>query len=169
MIELTGPEELVQAVRRLKEAGYARLDAYSPFPVEGLEEALGAATGKVAFFTLLGGLAGGVGGYFMQWYSAAVDYPLNVGGRPFHSAPSFIPITFELMILGAALAAVISMLLLNGFPTLYHPVFNVARFPEASQNSFFVCVQADDPHFDKDATRRQLAAIAGREVYDVEA
>jgi hypothetical protein len=168
MIEFTDPDSLVSAARRLKAAGYRHLDAYTPFPVEGLGEELGTKSQPVALITLLGGIAGGVTGYFMQWYSAVVDYPINVGGRPFHSAPSFIPITFELTILFAAIAAVFGQLLLNGLPRPYHPVFNVPRFLRASQDRFFLCVEAQDPQFDRERTRQLLAEIAGGEVLDVD-
>jgi hypothetical protein len=169
MAELAGPSELVAAAQRVRAAGYERIDAYSPFPVEGLDDALGARSKGVALATLLGGLVGGGGGYFMQWYSAVVDYPLDVGGRPLHSAPSFVPITFELTILAAAFSAVLAMLALNGLPRPHHPVFAVPAFRRASCDRFFLCIDADDPCFDAETTRRLLEQVAGGEVYDVEA
>jgi hypothetical protein len=111
---------------------------------------------------------GGVGGYFLQYWIAAVDYPLNVGGRPFHSWPAFIPVTFELTILVAALVAVLGMLALNGLPMPYHPVFNVAHFERATRNGFFLCIEATDPRFDRDEIRRFLEGVKAREVCDVE-
>jgi hypothetical protein len=143
------------------------MDAYTPFPVEGLVEAMGHRRTWIPMFVLLGGAAGGAGGYFMQWYALAVDYPLNIGGRPFHSWPSFVPITFELTVLGAAIAAVLSMLALNRLPQPYHPVFNVPEFERASTDRFFLCLEASDPKFDHARTRQfmeQLRPIAVREV-----
>jgi hypothetical protein len=168
LAEFNTPDELLAATRRAREAGYQQMDAYTPFPVEGLAEALGFQRTGLAFLVLLGGIVGGVGGYVMQYWMAAIDYPLNVGGRPLHSWPSFIPVTFELTILVAALAAVLGMLALNGLPMPYHPLFNVPRFELATRNSFFLCIEARDSKFDRDETRRFLESVKAREVSDVE-
>ena len=143
MAEFRTPEELLDAARKAREAGYRRIEAYSPFPVEGLAEATGMKRNWVPPIVLAGGLAGGIGGYFMQWYSAVVSYPINSGGRPPHSWPEFIPVTFELTVLIAALAGVLGMLFLNGLPRLTHPVFNVREFDLASRNRFFLCLRGD--------------------------
>lgn len=159
LAEFATADALIDAARRAREAGYRKVEAYSPFAVEGLDEAVGAEPDHVALITLLGGIAGAVGAYFMQWYSAVIDYPIVSGGRPFHSWPSFIPITFELTILGAALAAVLAMLILNGLPQLYHPLFNVPDFDLASRNRFFLCLPAGDAQFDADKAKRFLESL----------
>ena len=168
LAEFTTPDELLAATRRAYEAGYRRMDAYTPFPIEGLAAALGFQRTRLPLIVLLGGIVGGLGGYLMQYWIAAIDYPLNIGGRPFNSWPAFIPVTFELTILVAALAAVLGLLVLNGLPMPYHPLFNVPRFELATRNGFFLCIEARDPQFDRDATRRFLASVKAREVYDVE-
>ena len=139
---------MLEAARRAHAGGYRQMDAYSPFPVEGLAEAIGFHRTRLPLIVLLGGIAGGVGGYLLQYYTAVIDYPLNVGGRPLHSWPSFIPVTFETTVLIAALAAVLGMLALNGLPRPYHPVFNVPRFEMASRNLFFLCIESTDALFD---------------------
>jgi len=168
LAEFNTPDELLAATRGARQAGYRQMDAYTPFPVEGLAEALGFQRTGLPFLVLLGGIVGGIGGYLMQYWIAAIDYPLNVGGRPLHSWPSFIPVTFELTILVAALAAVLGMLALNGLPMPYHPLFNVPRFALVTRNSFFLCIEARDPKFDRDETRRFLESVKAREVSDVE-
>jgi hypothetical protein len=151
--EFESAEDLLEAAHATREAGYRRTDAYAPFPVHGLADALGARATRLPLIVLLGGICGGVLGYLMQYFMAAVDYPLNIGGRAPHSWPSFIPVTFELTILGAALSAVLGMLALNGLPRPHHPLFNVPEFSLASQNRFFLCIEATDPMFDvADAT-----------------
>lgn len=146
LAEFATPERLLEATRKARAAGYARVEAYSPFPIEGLAEATGMRRNWVPPIVLGGGLVGCIGGYFMQWYSAVISYPINSGGRPPHSWPLFIPVTFELTVLVAALAGFAGMLLLNGLPRLTHPVFNVAEFDLASRNRFFLCVRAEDAH-----------------------
>jgi len=168
LAEFDTSDELLAATRRAREAGYRQMDAYTPFPIEGLAEALGFHRTRLPLIVLLGGIVGGVGGYLMQYWIAAIDYPLNIGGRPLHSWPAFIPVTFELTILGAALAAVLGMLVLNGLPTPYHPLFHVPRFALVTRNCFFLCIEARDPQFDRDETRRFLASVKAREVSDVE-
>lgn len=169
MAELDSAEALLAAVQRARAAGYARIEAYSPFPVEGLAEALGFTPSRVAFWTLVGGIAGGVGGYFLQWYTAVIDYPINVGGRPLHSWPEFIPSTFEMTVLFAALAAVVAMLLGNGLPRLNHPVFDAPDFDFATRNRFFLCLCAGDAAFEATAARRFLDELKPIRVVEVAA
>jgi hypothetical protein len=168
MAEFASPSDLVDAAQRAHAEGYRRMDAYSPFPVHGLAEAIGFTRTRVPLLVFLGGLAGCVGGYYLQYWISAIDYPLNVGGRPFHSWPAFIPVTFELTILVAALAAVLGMLALNGLPRPYHPVFNVPAFELATRNRFFLCIEAADPRFDGSQTRRFLESLKPQAVFEVE-
>jgi hypothetical protein len=168
MAEFTTPEELLAAAHRAREEGYRHMDAYSPFPVEGLAEALGFHHTRLPLIVLIGGIVGAIGGYLLQYYAAVVAYPINVGGRPFHSWPSFLPVTFETTILVAALSAVLGMLALNGLPMPYHPVFHVPRFALATRDRFFLCIEATDPKFERDGTRRFLERSQPREVSEVE-
>lgn len=167
MAEFEEHEQLLEAARRAYADGYRRMDAYSPFPIEGLAEAIGRGYTSVPLFTLLGGIAGGLGAYFMEWYSMGKLYPLNVGGRPLNSWPNFIPVTFELTILIAALSALISMLVLNKLPEPHHPVFNVPEFRRASIDRFFLCIETRDPHFDSQQTRRFLENLNTTSVLEV--
>ncbi len=167
MAEFRTADALLDAAKRAREAGYEEVEAYAPYPVEGIAEAVGFRRSRVPLFTLLGGLAGGAGGYFLQWYSAVIDYPINVAGRPLHSWPSFIPPTFELTILGAALAAVIGMLAANGLPRLRHPVFNVPDFEQVTRNRFFLCLLARDPNFDAQRSREFLDGLQPMAVNEV--
>jgi hypothetical protein len=167
MAEFETPEDLLEAAHHAYADGYRCMDAYSPFPVEGLAEAIGSHRTHLPLVVLLGGIAGGLGGYLLQYYISVIDYPLNVGGRPFHSWPAFIPVTFEMTVLIAALSAVLGMLALNGLPRPYHPVFNVPRFDLASRNLFFLCIEATDPRFDAERTRQFLASLRSRQVHEV--
>jgi hypothetical protein len=168
MAEFTEPNELIAAVRHTHEAGYRHIDAYSPYPIEELTEALDLHRNRLPLIVLIGGIIGGLAGYALQYWAATTAYPLNVGGRPFHSWPAFIPITFETTVLCAALFAVLGMLALNGLPMPYHPVFNVPRFALASRDRFFLCIEATDPLFDRDGTRRFLERLVPRTVSEVE-
>ena len=159
MAEFASADELLAAARAARAAGYRQAEAYAPFPVEGLAEALGFRRNAIAPLTFAGALAGGAGGYFLQWYTAVVDYAINVGGRPAHSWPMFVPVTFELTILGGAVAAVLALFLGNGLPNLYHPVFNAPDFDLAMRNRFFLCLREDDPAFDADAAMRLLDGL----------
>src|SRR5687768_13396066 len=161
------PNHLVAAAHRAYQEGYRRMDAYSPLPIEELHVAIGFHHTRLPLIVLIGGMVGCVGGYLLQWWASAVAYPLNVGGRPFHSWPAFIPVTFECTILGAALSAVFGMLALNGLPQPYHPVFNVPRFALASRNRFFLCIEARDAKFDLAHTRAFLETLEPREVSTV--
>lgn len=169
MAEFDSAAALLAAVRRVREAGYRRIDAYSPFPIEELAEALEFHDSRVRVIILIGGIVGAVTGYLMQWWMAAVDYPINVGGRPYNSWQAFIPIIFELMVLFAAISGLVGMLALNGLPMPYHPVFNVLAFDRATRDRFFLCVQARDPRFDLEATRRFLESLQPIGVFDVPA
>jgi hypothetical protein len=166
--EFASAEDLLDAANAVREAGYTRTDAYAPFPVHGLADALGARPTRLALVVLVGGVIGGVGGYLMQYWISAVDYPMNIGGRPPHSWPAFIPVTFELTILGAALSAVLGMLALNGLPRPYHPLFGVPEFNLASQNRFFLCIEADDKKFDPASAAEFLQKIGSTHVQVVE-
>ncbi len=168
MAEFDNPTALVAAARRTHEAGYRRFDAYTPFPIEELHEALGVHHTRVPLIVLIGGILGGLSGYGLEYWVSAIAYPLNIGGRPFHSWPAFIPVTFEMTVLGAALAALLGMILMNGLPMPYHPLFNVPRFELASRDRFFLCIEAADPKFDLEATRGFLESFDPREVTDVE-
>jgi hypothetical protein len=164
LAEFNDPTALVEAARRTRAEGYRRIDGFSPFPLEELAEALGARRTRLPLIVLIGGLIGGLGGYFMQWYSSVMDYPMNIGGRPYHSWPSFIPVTFELTVLCAAFAAVLGMLALNGLPMPYHPVFNIDRFALATRNQFFLLIEARDPLFELEKTQAFLQGLGAREV-----
>ena len=159
MAEFETPEEIVNAAQRAYDEGYRRMDAYSPMPVEGLADALGFHKTRVPLLVLIGGMAGCFGGFYLQYWCNGIGYPLNVGGRPLNSWPMFIPITFELTVLCAALTAVFGMLALNGLPQPYHPVFNVPRFAMASRNRFFLCIESRDPKFDREKTREFLESL----------
>jgi hypothetical protein len=167
MAEFDNPTDLVAAARRAREAGYHRMDAYSPFPIEQLSDALGHHHDRLPLLVLIGGIVGGAAGFLLQYYAAVIDYPLNVGGRPLFSWPSFIPVTFEMTILVASIVAVLGMLGLNGLPMPYHPVFNVERFVNATRNRFFLCIESTDPLFDKQATSSFLESLQPREVSEV--
>ncbi len=166
--EFENSEGLLAAARRTYEEGYRRMDAYSPLPIEGLAEAIGIRRTRIPLIVLLGGLTGCVGGFFLQYWIAVLDYPINVGGRPLNSWPSFIPVTFELTILLAAFSAVIGLFAVCRLPRPNHPVFNVPQFEMASQNRFFLCIESRDPRFDSERTRRFLASLRPQGVYDVE-
>ncbi len=165
--EFETPAALIAAARRVREAGYRRVEAYVPFVVEGLDEALGLGRTWIPTIVLAGALIGAAGGYFMEWYAMGIWYPLDVGGRPLNSWPLFIPITFELAVLVGGLSAVIGMLALNGLPMPYHPLFNVPRFARATQDRFFLAVEARDARFDRRRTAELLLALEATEVSEV--
>jgi hypothetical protein len=168
LAEFDTPDALVAATRQAHAKGFRRMDAYSPFPIEELSEALGLRKTKLPLLVLIGGILGGATGFLMQWYSSVVAYPMNVGGRPLNSWPAFLVVTFELTILGAALFAVLGMLALNGLPMPYHPVFNVPGFALATRDRFFLCVEATDPLFDRAGTAEFLRGLQPRAVSEVE-
>ncbi|MDB5339604.1 MAG: hypothetical protein JWN70_5223 [Planctomycetaceae bacterium] len=161
------PEALRAAASQAYAHGYRRMEAYSPFPVESLATALGHPRSRLPILTLVGGVLGGVSGYGMLYYASVISYPMNVGGRPLHSWPSFIPITFELTILGAALFTVFGMLALSGLPMPYHALFNVPEFKRASRDQFFLCIQSIDPQFDINQTAAFLKECRALAVHEV--
>ncbi len=168
MAEFTSPEALLAACRGAYAEGFRQMDAYTPFPIEGLGESIGFHRTKVPLIVLIGGILGCLGGFYLQYWVAVIDYPINVGGRPLNSWPSFIPVTFELTILIAALFAFFGLLALNKLPMPYHPVFNVPSFELASRNRFFLCIEAIDPKFDLEQTGRFLESTGAQGVHEVE-
>jgi hypothetical protein len=167
LAEFDNPTDLVNAARQAHAAGYRKMDAYTPFPIEELNEALGLGRTWVPAIVLLGGITGALLGYFLQYYISVIDYPLNIGGRPLHSWPAFIVVTFELTILCAGLFAVLGMLALNGLPMPYHPVFNAPRFALATRDRFFLCIEAGDSMFNRDETWRFFDRLGPRSVSEV--
>ena len=167
--EFENAEAVAEVLGRLRAAGWRRLDAFTPYPSETVTDALGSRRSLVPLLALLGGLAGAAGGFLLQYYAEAVAYPIVTGGMPPNAAswPAFIPITFELAILGAALTAAVSMFVLNRLPQPYHPVFNVPEYVRGSQDHFFVLVEARDPHFRVRETRLLLLGLGARQVSDV--
>lgn len=168
LAEFKSADDLLGAAKCVYAEGYRDIDAYSPFPVEGLSEAIGFRGNRVPLFVLLGGILGGAGGYFLQYYSAVFDYPINSGGRPLHSWPAFIPVTFELAVLVAAFAALFGMLILNGLPRLSHPVFNARDFDLATRNRFFLCIKSADPQFTQAETKQLLKSLEPLTISEVE-
>ena len=168
MAEFENPTDLVAAARKVYSLGYRRINGYSPYPIEELSEAIGFTHTKLPLIVFIGGLLGGLGGFFMQYYIAAMDYPINVGGKPTNSWPAFIPITFEMTVLCAAFAAVLGMLVLNKLPQPYHPVFNVPSFALATRDRFFLAVEANDAKFDHAKVVDLLKSLGAVEVTDVE-
>ena len=168
LAEFSQPDVLVAAAKRAR-VDYRDIDAYAPYSVEGLPEALGFKRDRMPLFALLGGLVGGAGAYFLQWYTAVIDYPIDSGGRPLHSWPAFIPATFELTVLSAALALFFGLWIANGLPKLHHPVFNARDFDLASRNRFFLAIRASDPRFELVRTRDFLLGLAPLRVIEVPA
>jgi hypothetical protein len=168
LAEFHTPAELVAAARKTTHAGYRKVDAYSPFPIEALSEALELHPSKLPMLVLIGGITGLIVGFGLQYWSATIAYPFNIGGRPAFSWPAFIPPTFETTILFAAGTAVFGLLALNGLPQPYHPVFNVPSFALASRDRFFLCIEASDPKFDRAGTRAFLGGLGATEVSEVE-
>ena len=167
MGEFETPEAILHAARKAREAGYRHITAYTPIPVEGLAQIIGFRWTAVPLITLLGGLAGGLSGFAMEYWMSAMSYPINVGGRPLNSWPAFIPVTFELTILGASLSAVFGMLALNRLPQPYHPVFNVERFSLASTDRFFLCIESRDPKFHLAESAKFLQSVSAQHVSEV--
>ena len=165
--EFAGPAELLKAAEQAHAAGYRRMDAYSPYPIEELAEVMGFHKTRMPLVVLIGGIIGCLGGFGMQYYACVYGYPYNVGGRPFNSWPMFIPITFELTILCAALSCVLGMLALNGLPMPYHPLFHVRRFACATKDAFFLCIETADPQFESQHTREFLTSLGALEVTEV--
>ncbi len=167
MAEFDNPTDLLAATERAYRAGYRKMDAYSPYPIEELSDALGFHKTRVPMIVLVGAILGGLSGYLLQYWVSAVSYPINVGGRPFHSWPAFIIVTFEMTILFGGISAVVGMLALNGLPSPYHPVFNNPRFTTVTRDRFFLCIEAADPKFDRVGTGTFLSGLKALDVTEV--
>ena len=167
MAEFDSPTALVEAAEKTHKAGYKKIDAYSPLPIEGLAEAIGFHHDLVPLVTLIGAIVGGTTGYLMQYWINVINYPLNIGGKPYHSWPAFIVVCFEMTVLFGGLAAAFGMLAMNGLPMPYHPLFNVPSFSFASRDKFFLCIEAADPKFDREATYKFLSSLAPRTITEV--
>ena len=168
LAEFDTPAALVAAAKSTYAEGYRQLDTFSPFPIEEAWEAIGHHDRRLSFIVLMGGIIGGLTGYGLQYWVHTITYPVNIGGKPLNSWPQFIPVTFEMTILVAALSAVLGMILLNGLPMPYHPVFNVPRFEHASRDKFFLLVESKDPKFDRQKTAEFLKRLDANEVNEVE-
>ena len=170
LAKFESPESLIKAVGRVYDQGYRQFDAYAPYPVEGLSRAMRLRSSPLPYVILAGGLLGGIGGFFMQTYATVIDLPLNIGGRPLFSWPAYIPITFELTVLIAAIAGVLGLFIVTRFPQPYHPVFNSEDFTaHASQDGFYLDIEARDPRFDLDLTRSFLQELGALEISELEA
>ena len=167
LAEFDDPRTLIEAAKRTREQGYSHIDAFTPFPVEGLHDAIGFHSTKLPVIVLIGGIIGFIAGFGMQWFAQVIHYPLNIGGKPLNAWPAYIPIAFEVTILFASFAAIFGMLALNGLPEPYHPVFNTSRFVFATRDQFFLCIEASDPKFRADDTRKFLQSLNPLEVSDV--
>jgi hypothetical protein len=168
MAEFANPTDLVAAARQTYQAGYRRINGYSPYPIEELSEAIGFTHTSLPLIVFIGGVVGGLGGFLMQYWIEVINYPINVGGKPFNSWPAFIPITFECTVLVAAFSAVLGMLMLNKLPQPYHPVFNAPDFALATRDRFFLVVEANDPKYDHDAVVSLMKSLDATNVSDVE-
>jgi hypothetical protein len=167
MAEFDSTTQIVAAARRTREAGYRKIEAYTPFPIEDLNHALGLHRSLVPYIVLTGGILGALGGFALCYWTSAIAYPMNIGGRPLNSWPAFIPVTYECTILASSLSAVFGMLMLNGLPRPHHPVFNVERFHTASRDRYFLCIESSDPRFDLATTKEFLRSLHPLEVSEV--
>jgi len=167
MAEFDNPTALVEATNRARLQGFRDMDAFTPIPIEELNDALGLRRTRLPRLVLLGGILGGLGGFSLEYWASTIAYPMNIGGRPLNSWPQFIPVTFETTVLGAALTCFIGMWALNKLPMPYHPVFNVPAFDRASRDRFFLCIEATDPRFDVQTTRAFLESLHPVGVSDV--
>jgi len=167
LAEFVHPDALVSAAARVYEEGYRHFEAYSPMPVEGLSDAVGFKRSRMPLVVLIGGVVGCLTGYGMQYFISVIDYPLNIGGRPLNSWPSFVPVIFEMTVLFGALAAVLGMLGMNGLPRPHHPLFGVPQFDRATQDRFFLCIRRTDQLFHERTTREFLQRLGAKEVIDV--
>jgi hypothetical protein len=166
-VQFDSPEAVLHAARAVYAAGYRRVESYTPHAVQGLADALGFRKTGIPLMVLVGGALGALGGYFMLWYANVISYPWNIGGRPPNSWPAYIPITFEMTVLGASLLALLGMLALNGLPQPYHPVFKIPNFELASQTDYFLCIEAGDLHFEKSRTRALLETLNPKAILEV--
>ena len=167
MAEFPSADALLAAASRVRDAGYTKFDTFSPFPIHGMGEAIGFKERSVSKIVLTGGIVGLLAGYSLEYWTSVIAYPLNIGGRPYHSWPMFVPPAFETTILFASISALVGMLALNGLPQPYHPVFNAPRFSRASQDGFFLVIEADDPKFDAAGARGFLSSLQPMEVVEV--
>jgi len=167
LAEFDSPTQILAAARKVRAAGYKNVEAYTPFPIEELSHELGHHHSWVPYICLAGGITGALVGFGLCYWTSVIAYPMNIGGRPLNSWPSFIPVTYECTILFAAFSAVIGMMVLNGLPEPHHPLFNSERFALASRDRYFLCVEAKDPKFDPAATRTFLQGLHASEVSDV--
>jgi len=167
MAEFDNPTDLLKATEQAYSAGYRKMDAYTPYPIEEIAEALGFHKTRVPLVVLIGGILGGMSGYLLQYWISAISYPINIGGRPFNSWPAFVIVTFEMTILFGGISAVVGMLALNGLPMPYHPVFNNPRFSAASRDRFFLCIEASDPKFDRENTAKFLNGLNALDIAEV--
>src|SRR5689334_16596685 len=168
MAEFESPTDLVAAAHKVYSLGYRRINGYSPYPIEELSEAIGFHHTSLPLIVFIGGVIGGLSGFFMQYWIEVINYPINVGGKPYNSWPAFIPITFECTVLVAAFSAVLGMLILNKLPQPYHPVFNAPNFALATRDRFFLVVEASDPKYNHDEVAALLKSLSPMEVVDVE-
>lgn len=168
MAQFSDPETLMDAVKKARTAGYTQMDAYTPFAVEELADTLGNRDDRIPWVVFICGVLGALGGLSLQYYINVIDWPMNVGGRPDFSWPSFIPVTFECGVLGAAIGGVVGMIILNGLPRPYHPVFNVPGFDAATRDKFFLCIESGDPKFDPEKTAEFLKETGAERVEEVE-
>jgi len=166
--EFETADQLLEAADKARHHGFTKMDAYSPFPIHGLSEAIGFRDTKVPWTVFSFGLIGLTAGYTLQWWTAVIDYPMNVGGRPLNSIPAFIPITYESTILFAAFSAAIGMFLYNKLPQPYHPIFNATNFERASQDRFFLAVEITDPKFDQSQFEKITKSVGAVQVSEVE-
>lgn len=168
LAEFDSAQALVDAATSVREAGYTHTDAFSPFPIHAMSQALGIKDRRISKFVLAGGIMGALGGYGLEFWASTIAYPMNIGGRPYHAWVNFIPPAFETTILCAAFTAGLSMIVLNGLPQPYHPVFNAPRFKRATSDGFFLAIESSDPRFNFEETRAFLAGLHAREVVAVE-
>jgi hypothetical protein len=168
LAEFDTPTQLVDAARQVRDEGYTKTDAFSPFPLHEIDEALGIKRSILPYLVFCGAVTGLLTGIGLQVFVHYIDYPLNIGGRPYISIPSFVPPSYELTILFAGFTAVFGMLFLNGLPRPYHPVFNVERFALATREKFFLIIEAEDPKFDYEETRSFMESLDAQEVFDVD-
>lgn len=165
--EFDREEDLIEAITALKVRGYDRIEAFTPYPVKELAQLLHPRARLIPFFVLMGGITGGIAGYLIQYYTAVIDFPLNVGGRPLHSWPAFIPVTFELSIMFAAVAGLAAFLIATRLPRLHHPIFNDEEFSRASWDRLFLCAEAEDERFELNTTRELLEHYSEYQVREV--
>ncbi len=167
LLEFDAVDPLLAAVEKVRDAGFKQWDVHTPFPVHGCDEAMGIKPTRLPFISLAGGLAGATGALALQWWTNAVDYPFLISGKPLFSLPANVPVIFELTVLLSALGAFIGMLALNGLPQLYHPLFTNSRFRRATDDRFFIYIEAADPRFDPLQTREFLSSLGGSHIEEV--